>query len=292
MKHTEFTMAATDGLTLYGRRWLPETDSPKALLCLVHGYGEHSGRYHHVAEAFTAAGYAIVGFDQRGHGESGGPRGYTPSYNEQSMDDITTLISTAREQVPDLPTYLYCHSMGGGMGLGYILRRKPAEILGIVSSSPWLRLAANRPRWQVSLVNMIANIIPSATVSTKSKDADKPVTAESVILTRDVELEEAFRLDPHRHDTISYRLMQGAAKNGEWVMTQAQEFPIPLLLMHGDDDGITSFAASEEFARNAPSSLVTFKEWEGGYHELHNDLLRDELFEYVIAWLDQQIATN
>ena len=181
MKHVEFSMTATDKLSLFGRRWVPDsgTENVKGLLCLVHGYGEHSGRYHHVAQALTDAGYAVVGLDLRGHGESDGARGDTPSYNEQSLDDIGTLIRAAQTQLPGLPTFIYCHSMGGGMGLAYVLRRSPQQIVGMVCSSPWLRLAAPTPKWQRGLVRALARIRPSGTISTKSKDADQPITAET-----------------------------------------------------------------------------------------------------------------
>ena len=294
MKHVEFSMTATDGLSLFGRRWLPDSgaESTKALICLVHGYGEHSGRYHHVAQALTDAGYAVIGIDLRGHGESDGPRGDTPSYNEQSLDDIGTLIETAQEQVPNLATFIYCHSMGGGMGMGYMLRRNPRNIAGVISSSPWLRLATAAPKWQATLVRVLARVRPSGTMSTKSKDSDKPITAEThTVLSRDIEMEERFRVDPHRHDTMSYRLLQSAAENGEWVLSQASYFQVPLLLIHGDADALTSCEASREFAKKAPRGLVTFKEWPGGYHELHNDLIREELFTYIVGWLDGQITT-
>ena len=93
MQHIEFTQQAPDGVQFYFQGWQPETP-PKAVVCLVHGLGEHSGRYAHVAAALNDAGYALLGFDLRGHGKSGGPRGHTPSY-ETLMDDIGRLLAEA-----------------------------------------------------------------------------------------------------------------------------------------------------------------------------------------------------
>ena len=125
MQHIEFTQQAPDGVQFYFQGWQPETP-PKAVVCLVHGLGEHSGRYAHVAAALNDAGYALLGFDLRGHGKSGGPRGHTPSY-ETLMDDIGRLLAEAAQRYPGQPQFLYGHSLGGNLVLNYALRRKPAH---------------------------------------------------------------------------------------------------------------------------------------------------------------------
>ena len=133
MQHIEFTQQAPDGIQFYFQGWQPETP-PKAVVCLVHGLGEHSGRYAHVAAALNDAGYALLGFDLRGHGKSGGPRGHTPSY-ETLMDDIGRLLAEAAHRYPGRPQFLYGHSLGGNLVLNYALRRKPG-IGGVVATSP------------------------------------------------------------------------------------------------------------------------------------------------------------
>ena len=90
MKHTEFTFKAFDGLPLFGQSWQPE-GHPRAVVCLVHGIGEHSERYTHVADALTQAGYIFISFDLRGHGKSSGSRGHTPSY-EALMNDLSSFL--------------------------------------------------------------------------------------------------------------------------------------------------------------------------------------------------------
>ena len=126
MQHIEFTQQTPDGVQFYFQGWQPETP-PKAVVCLVHGLGEHSGRYAHVAAALNDAGYALLGFDLRGHGKSGGPRGHTPSY-DTLMDDIGRLLAEAAQRYPGQPQFLYGHSLGGNLVLNYALRRKACRL--------------------------------------------------------------------------------------------------------------------------------------------------------------------
>lgn len=133
MKKAEYQWQAKDGLYLHARRWEPDSGL-KGVVCLVHGFGEHTGRYLHVAGHLAGAGYALVAFDQRGHGKSGGQRGHAPSY-EVMMDDMDLLLDGAHRLYPGLPLFLYGHSMGGNLVLNYALRRKP-QLMRVVAKSP------------------------------------------------------------------------------------------------------------------------------------------------------------
>jgi alpha-beta hydrolase superfamily lysophospholipase len=119
-----FEWQTQDQVMLKGRCWLPE--QPKALVCLVHGFAEHMGRYTHVAEYFNAQGYGLIGFDLRGHGQSGGRRGHTPSYDDL-IENIREMLALAAEKLEGLPLFLYGHSMGGNLVANYLIR--PAEFL-------------------------------------------------------------------------------------------------------------------------------------------------------------------
>ncbi|GAG77006.1 unnamed protein product [marine sediment metagenome] len=146
MKHSEFEFKTFDGLSLFAQSWQPESQ-PQAVICLIHGMGEHSGRYAHVADRLTKAGYTIFTFDLRGHGKSEGPRGHTPSY-EALMQDISSLLEVANKQFPQLSSFLYGHSLGGNLVLNYILRHQP-QLEGVIVSDPWLRLAFEPPRFKL-----------------------------------------------------------------------------------------------------------------------------------------------
>ncbi|MGC8856789.1 MAG: lysophospholipase [Anaerolineae bacterium] len=265
-----------DGLRLYARGWKPHERIPKGVICLVHGHGEHVGRYEHVGQVLSTAGYALLGFDQRGHGRSVGPRGHIPSY-DALLDDIALLLDEAASRYPALPYFLYGHSMGGNEVLNYALRRKPA-LAGVIATGPWLRLAFEPPALKVALGRMMNRVFPAFTQKSG---------LETAALSRRAEVVQAYEADPLVHDQISARLFVEMYSAGLWALEHATEFPLPLLLMHGSADRLTSADASREFAQRA-GQQVTLRIWEGAYHEIHNEPEQDEVLQTMIAWLDVQ----
>lgn len=275
MTHLEFSFPATDGLQLFGRQWLPE-GTAVGLLCLVHGFGEHSGRYHHVARAFNEAGVAVIAFDQRGHGRSAGKRGFTPSY-DQSLVDIGTFIAEAQKRLGGVPTFLYGHSMGGNMVLNYTLRHKP-KLQGVISTSPWLRLTTPPPTAVVTAARLISTVWRTFTITNKFEDN---------LLSNDPEVDVQYKGDPLVHGQMSGKLFFGVNLAGEWAIEHAAEFPLPLLLVHGEADPITSFAASLDFVGRAPTATTTFQAWPHLLHETHNETSpqKEEVITYNVAWV-------
>ncbi len=112
MKHFETSWKSNDGLNIFAQGWEPGMGSKKAVVCLVHGVGEHTSRYENVARVFTGSGYILFGADLRGHGRSEGIRGHFPSA-DAVMQDISILLEKARTRYPELPLFLYGHSLGG-----------------------------------------------------------------------------------------------------------------------------------------------------------------------------------
>ncbi len=276
MKHTEFKFKTFDKLQLFGQSWQPE-DRPRAVVCLVHGLGEHSGRYVYVADSLIQAGYTLISFDLRGHGKSEGPRGHTPSY-EALMKDISSLLEVANKQFPQLSSFLYGHSLGGNLVLNYILRHQP-QLEGVIVSDPWLRLAFEPPRFKIILAQITDYIWPS--FSQKNG-------LDTKVLSRDPEVVHAYENDPLVHDHISSRMFIGIYQSGYWALEHASEFSLPLLLMHGGDDKIISVKASHEFA-NTKTKNCTLKIWDGLYHEIHNEPEKEEVFKFLIDWLDKEV---
>ena len=217
---------------------------PKAVIALIYGFGEHTGRYTHVGEAFNKAGYALIGFDLRGHGKSGGTRGHTPSYDAM-MDDISDFMALIGTRYPGLPRFLYGHSMGGNQVLNFCLRRKP-DVVGVIATGPWLKLAFNPPALQVTLAKTISHIAPSFT-------QNSPLDTSA--LSHDQKVADAYNTDPLVHSKISAKLFVGMYKSGLWALDHADEFSVPLLLMHGTADRITSSEAGAEFAKRAGKIL-------------------------------------
>jgi alpha-beta hydrolase superfamily lysophospholipase len=271
MKLTDVTWTSTDGLPLVGRCWEPERE-PRAVVCLVHGLGEHCGRYAHVATALNEAGYAVLACDKRGHGRSGGKRGAIPSY-EALMDDIGLLLAQAEQRFPGRPRFLYGHSLGGNEVINYALRRRP-PLAGVISTSPGLRTAFQPPAPQLAAGRLMNRLWPAFTM---------PNGLELAALSRDPAVIAAYQADPLVHDRLSARLGIELLQSGEWAIARAAEFPLPLLLMHGTADRLTSHQASQEFASQAPN--CTLKLWEGLYHETHNEPEKAEVIGFVVDWL-------
>jgi len=272
MQISEWNWKSCDDLDLYARAWEPNGE-PKASIMLVHGLGEHVVRYDHVAAALTEAGYAMLGFDLCGHGKSGGPRGHTTSY-DALMDDIAAFSVQVDKRYPGLPIFLYGHSLGGNLVLNYALRRKP-DLRGVIATGPWLKLAFAPPASQVTLGRLMNGIAPGFTQHSKLNTNG---------LSHDQAVVSAYENDPLVHDKISARLFVEMYETGNWALDHAAEFPLPLLLMHGSADPITSAEASQEFAEKA-GDKVTLKIWDGLYHEIHNEPEKAEVFKVMLDWL-------
>lgn len=276
MKPIEFAIQARDGLKLYAINWSPDTQ-PKAVVVLVHGLGEHSGRYTHVAEALTQAGYAILAFDLRGHGQSGGPRGHAPSA-EAFLEDMDCLMAEAERRYPDLPRFLYGHSLGGVLVLFYTLRRKP-KLAGVVSTSPGLHSPLVEQKLKIAFAKSMAAILPSMTLATG---------LNANLLSHDPEVVQAYRNDPLVHGRASLAMASSTIRAIEWTMEHAANFTTPLLLVHGTADQITYPSGSEEFAARA-SGNCTLRLWGGLYHETHNEPEKDQVLAEIIQWMDHQL---
>lgn len=274
MLHQEYIWHAFDNTKLFAQSWQTK-EKPKVVINLIHGLGEHSGRYSQWSEWFQNQNCAVLAFDLRGHGRSEGKRGYTPSY-QHLMKDIDLLLKKSQLLFPDCPKILYGHSLGGNLALNYVITHHP-HIEGIISTSPLLRLFQQPPEWQTLLVKNIIRIYPSFLAKTRLKASD---------ISHNPEVVKKYKNDPLVHDLITARLyfeIQGASR---LILSNKHKVSVPLLLMHGTSDRITSYNASCQFANNT-SSNTTFKGWTGMYHELHNENNNVEVFNFIVNWIDQ-----
>ena len=276
MKMREWGWKSADGLEMFAQSWEPD-ETPRAVVCLVHGLGEHSGRYAHVGKAFVEAGFVLTGFDVRGHGKSGGPRGHTPSY-DALMDDIDLFIHLVAGRYPGLPRFLYGHSLGGNFVINFALRCRP-ELVGVIATGPWLKLAFQPASSKVMLGKIMNNILPSFSQASG---------LDTRALSHDPEVVNAYENDPLVHDKISARLFLNVFESGLWALDHAAEIPLPLLLMHGGADRIISLEASRQFAASA-GDKVTLRIWDGLYHEIHNEPEQGEVFTVMIDWMNTQL---
>jgi acylglycerol lipase len=277
LKIYESSWQNAERIKFHVRGWEP-LRPPKATVALVHGLGEHVDRFGHVGEALTQAGYALAGFDLRGHGQSGGPRGHTPSY-EHLLDDIADFLLLMQARYPSRPVFLYGHSLGGNLVLNYALRRKP-PLHGVIATSPWLEVVHKVPAWKLAFARTVVGIVP--TLSQASG-------LETAALSRDPAVVAAYDADPLVHDQISVKLFSEAHNAGRWALQHAAEFPLPLLLMHGTGDRITSWKASQEFAEHA-GAVATWRAWDGWFHELHNEPQKARVMQVMVEWMDARLS--
>lgn len=273
MNATELSWKTSDGINIYGKIW--QTNMPvKAVICIMHGMGEHINRYNHVAEMFNSNGYAVIGCDQRGHGKSGGKRGHFPNF-ETFLNDVDTLLKQASKHFPDAKQILYGHSMGGNLVANYLLRRQP-NIAGAILSSPYFQLAFQPSAGKLRIGRLMKNIFPSLSMSS-GLDANA--------ISRDADEVKKYINDPLVHDKVSAKMGIEMIETGQWAIDNASKLNVPTLVYHGSEDKLTSFTASKSFAENA-GKLVTFIPFEELYHETHNEPEKKEVFKKIILWLN------
>lgn len=264
---------------LFFQVWQPST-TPKAVICLVHGIGEHSSRYHDWSELFVEKNIAVVSYDQRGHGLSGGIRGVIPSY-EKLMDDIDFVLEEAEQKFNGVPCFLYGHSMGGGEVLNHLISRK-SNYWGVISTSPWIITQEAPPKIVIPFLRLLSNLFPSFTIKT-SFDAKRLSHIEKVWVK--------YNEDELIHHLVSFRLFIGAYDAGYRVLQNPDKVKKPLLLLHGTDDRITNPNASKIFSEGV-ANKCTYIQYNKAYHELHNEFCRLDVFADIINWIETQLAEN
>lgn len=278
MVHKEVWGELANKTRLYGQLWCPD-DYPSAIICLVHGLGEHSGRYASLAAKLTMKNIALVCYDLPGHGQSSGKRG-DGTYQTYS-ESITFSINYAKATFPTIPVFLYGHSMGGNLALNFMLDNNNDTLTGLICTSPWLKLAHEPHHILKTIVGLLSIFVPHATISNGLKPE---------YISRDIDQVKNYVTDPLIHNRISFKLFNQIERSALKARTSIYKINLPFLLMHGEADQITSHEASKEFVMNA-SSRTTFKLWPGAYHELHHETNHDEIISFTIKWIENLLVT-
>lgn len=302
MTPLQFFITPADQTSLQGYAWLPEVSAQKGIVWLVHGFGEYALRFQRLAETLTEAGFCVIGYDHRGHGDSSGPRGFAPSY-QHFLDDLNTV----RVQASDMQffqeinshavanQFIWAHSFGGGLALNYLLKEVGAKaslpkLSGYLVTSPWLRLSEPPKPLLVAAAWLIHLIYPKFVIES-DLDPEK-VSADPAVQAQYAQ----ERDDPKGkvHGKISYTLFSGAREAGDYAIQNARrvkQLGIPVRLVHGGKDQVTSAEASREFAEiantgcDANEPAVVFDLRANMLHETHNELNWAELTANNIKWL-------
>lgn len=269
---------SSDGLRLHLCQWEIDNCENGKTIVLIHGLGEHIGRYKHVASFFNRNGWNVYGYDQRGHGKSEGKRGHTPDL-EFNLDDLKRVI----ESIESDTVVVYGHSFGGNVLANFLLSEKHREFINshisaAVLSNPWLQLY-NKPQWiERSLAKFVSNFVPSFTQSSK---------IDATELSYLPEVATEYLNDPLNHDRISVRLFSHFFNAGLRAIKNSGRLSVNTLVFHGEDDKIISPEGSKEFAKNA-GEKATLKLYPNTKHEPHNDQSSCAILTDVNNWLNKQ----
>ena len=295
---TDWRLRVSDGVRLEGQTWEPPC--PRGELILVHGLGEHLGRFHEMASFFAERGLRIVLYSHRGHGRSSGPRCHSPSFN-RLLDDLREVLH-AKGTPADLPTFIFGHSMGGCIVLSFALRasadaaadhgvaknasERPGltchRLAGVIAASPLLLPAQPVPAWKKRLAQL-ADILYPRLVFDPHIDPS--------ILTRDERIQASLQRDPLWRPFITARLALELFAAGQRALDHAASLTLPALLLHGSDDALTDPEATRRFAEIS-SEQSTFILFPGMRHELHHDIGRTDVWGRIWRWIDRRISES
>ncbi|MCP5030719.1 MAG: alpha/beta hydrolase [Actinomycetia bacterium] len=270
----EVSASNRDGGMQMCRRWRPGDDDPKparSAMLIVHGIGEHSGRYDHVGRFLAERGHDVVAIDNRGHGQSSGRRGHLDSFS-QFLDDVEDQVIQRREL--GLPVVLFGHSLGGLISATYLVEGRPAPDL-LVLSAP--ALGATVPGWQRLIAPILSRVAPRVFVRS---DLD------AALLSNDLEVQEAYRSDPLRVKGATARLGNEIFTTMASTRARLDAITIPTYVLHGSEDSLVPPEVSRPLA---DQSNVTYRLWPGLRHECHNEPATPEVLAELAEWLDLEL---
>lgn len=270
-KIMEFKLDTGNGCQLIGDIYNSGAE-PSRVILLIHGLGEHFGRYSHWASWFAEEGTAVIGVDLPGHGRSPGRRGHINSYHTYNSI-IDSLAKFAVKSYGDKPIGLYGHSLGGNIVLNYLLTNSSGFDFAVATSS-WLELVSAPSDFAMGLAKVVNRIFPTILQANGLK-------LEHISRADDVN--EKYNSDPLVHDRVSVRLAVEATNAAERILETGSLIDIPVLLVHGEDDKITSKEGSKKLA--GINNKLSLKIWDKGYHELHNETFNRDVFNYINSWI-------
>jgi len=271
----EWTVRATGGPALYGQSWEPSA-SPRAAILIVHGLGEHSGRYASTAAVLAGAGFAVHAIDYRGHGRSEGRRVHVDDVDDY-VADVQAGLTEARRRSPGVSVFLLGHSQGGLVGLKLALDH-PAAVDGLVVTSPFLAVhPASRPSSAVrAMARVLVRVAPRVPMPTK---------IDVTLLSRDTTVGEAYARDPLVIHAASAGWLRAIGQAQREVRARARELSVPTLLMASGSDRLVDPEVTRMFVRDTDPEAVEFVWWDGFYHEMLNDLGREQVLARIVGWL-------
>ncbi len=267
-----------DNFEFFVQTWKPKTI--QKVLVIQHGFGEHSGRYQNLIAALENENTAVYALDARGHGKTPGKRGHVDDFNSYA-EDLAILVAKARAENPSVPMILLGHSMGGLIATLAVLRSEVAkELKGLIVSSGAFKPALDAMQAiKKGIGTMLAKIAPALTL---------PAGLDVKLISRDENVVQAYSNDPLVHGKISMKMGVDLFATGEMLLEQASKITLPILVIHGDADGIAQPEGSKAFFQGLSSQDKTIKLYPGFYHETMNEPLSDRrlVLSDIVGWIN------
>ena len=280
MKHREASFYAPNNASLYYQSWEPETPA-RAILLLVHGLAEHSGRYRELAEYFITAGFAVFAFDQEGHGKSDGVRGHIDRFSNYTSA-LETFTDEVREQNPGTPIFLVGHSMGGLISAATLVTRQ-SRFAGCVLSGAAVKAVDEPPRWLLFIGRMLSVLLP--------KMGQLQLDASGV--SRDPDVVQRYISDPLVYTgKISARCVTELFNAMENLRAAAHKITLPILIMHGGEDSLAATEGSRILHEKISSDDKTLIVYDGLYHEIFNEPERHQVMADMKNWLNDRLGED
>lgn len=278
MEHSQGTFKGISDMSVYYQYWRPE-GAPRAVVLVVHGAGEHSARYQHVAELFTARGYAVAALDHPNHGKSDGTYGHVRRFDD-FVQTLAIFHRRVKSEFPETPQILLGHSMGGLISSLYLLQQQK-DFLGCVLSGPAIKTEIEPGRLQMMLIRLLSALAPKTGV----------LQLDASGVSRDQSEVDKYVNDPLvNHGKMTARMVAELFVAMAIIQENADKISLPMLLLHGEADSMTSAEGSRFLHQRISSEEKTLKIYPGLYHEIFNEPERDQVLAEVLDWCDARLV--
>jgi len=274
----ETTFNTVDGFSIFQRTWSPK--SPKGLVLITHGVAEHIGRYEHVAQALADNGFQVVGWDLRGHGKSSGKRNYVNAFTD-FLDDLGLVLARVKTDYPDLPIFLFGHSLGGAITTYFAIDRKP-EVQGIVLSAASVKISDDISPFLQKVSGILSILMPKLPA----------IKLDSSSISKDPEVVKDYDTDPLNYrGGILARTGSEILKATKVIGARMSELDLPILIMHGNSDKLADVSGSKMLHEQISSKDNTLKLYDGLYHEILNEPEQQIVMADMLEWLNGHVGS-
>ncbi len=277
MHHSNATFTGIANVSIFYQKWLPAEGVRRGSVVIIHGLGEHGGRYTNLVNRLLPEGYAVYAIDHQGFGQSGGVRGHVGRFADY-LPDVRHVVDLARSEQGDLPVALFGHSMGGLIGLYYLMENGDTVDCAVISA-PAL-LASTNP-WLVGMMRLINHVRPTFLLTRPSS---------GIAISRDPEIIRAFVEDPLFVGKSSARWVVEILSAQPKINARAAQLTLPILVVQGMADVVVVPDATLKFYERITSPDKTLLTYDGYFHELHNDIDKEKPLDDIAEWLNGRMT--